>query len=155
MLQRIQTIYLLLVIAVCAVAFFIPTMSFSAPEAVYTLGMSGFSKMGENGAELIQSTLGLSLMTGIIPLIALITLNLYKKRPLQMRLCVFNMLLMLGYYGLLFFYRYMIMKETASDVIVNMEWPAIMPAVGIVLTYLAFRGIAKDEALVRSMDRIR
>ncbi len=35
------------------------------------------------------------------------------------------------------------------------SWAAIMPVVSIIITVLAARAIFKDEALVRSLDRIR
>ena len=41
------------------------------------------------------------------------------------------------------------------DGIVSYEITAIFPFVAAILTYLAIRAIGKDEALIRSMDRIR
>ena len=37
----------------------------------------------------------------------------------------------------------------------TLGWASIMPVISIILLSLALRGIAKDEALVRSLDRIR
>ena len=35
------------------------------------------------------------------------------------------------------------------------HWTAAFPAAALILLYLAFRGILKDEMLVRSLDRLR
>ena len=37
----------------------------------------------------------------------------------------------------------------------NMRWQYVLPAVAIVLLFMARKRIIKDEKLVRSLDRIR
>ena len=96
----------------------------------------------------------LTLISAIIPFITLITIWLYKHRQLQIRLTVFNSLLMLGYYGMYAFYLYYFKEKYAADA-VHPLLPAVFPLVCIVLNVLAIRGIAKDDALVKSYERLR
>ena len=35
------------------------------------------------------------------------------------------------------------------------NWTIVLPIVNVILTYLAIRAIGSDEALVRSLDRLR
>ncbi len=70
-----------------------------------------------------------------------------------MRLNLFNIVLMIGYLGLNYYYIQNFSKQLSG--VVSYEITAIFPFVAAVLTYLAIRAIGKDEALIRSMDRIR
>jgi hypothetical protein len=71
-----------------------------------------------------------------------------------MRLSSFNMVLLVGYYAIFFFTRYVILQQNVMTS-TTFSWPIILPLIGAILTYLALRAIAKDEALVRSLDRLR
>lgn len=70
-----------------------------------------------------------------------------------MRLNSFNIILMIGYLGLNYYYIQNFSKQL--DGVVSYEITTIFPFVAAILTYLAIRAIGKDEALIRSMDRIR
>ncbi len=70
-----------------------------------------------------------------------------------MRLSVFSLVLMLGYYPMMFYYKMLINKEL--ETIATFGFPVVFPVVGVILSFLAIRAIGKDEALVRSLDRIR
>ena len=84
---------------------------------------------------------------------ALITIFLYKNRVLQLRLTVFNAVLMAGYYGMLFMYLFFAQVKFGAKW--YLEIVAAFPLVCIILAFLAMRGIARDEALVKSLNRIR
>ncbi|MDH6357696.1 DUF4293 domain-containing protein [Parabacteroides sp. PF5-9] len=153
MLQRIQTIYLLIIVALTTITLFLPLAVISEGDQFYTFDATGLStSVGEK--ELLFPTWGLFGLTAIIALIALATIFLYKKRVLQIRLCVFNAILMLGYYGLFAFFAWRItgqMEEPSFMVRITLSFPLI----SLILNYLAIRNIGADETLVRSLDRLR
>jgi hypothetical protein len=104
----------------------------------------------------------LAVMTVIIPLLALVNIFLFKRRLLQARLNIMNMIFCLGYYALIVLYAAFVVKGyepihgmtlTDADWYITL-WAAI-PAINIVLTMMATRRILKDEALVRAADRLR
>ena len=98
MLQRIQTVYLLLIVVLTITTLFLPLAVLQAGNDLFSFDASGVSTlMGE--PELIYPTWGLFALTAIIAIVALVTIFLFKRRILQIRLCVFNALLMLGFYG--------------------------------------------------------
>ena len=114
---------------------------------------SGLSTMiGE--PELLYPAWGLFALTAIIAIIALVTIFLYKKRILQIRLCVFNALLILGFYGFFAFLIYSL-KGDMEGASVSVKIALSFPLVNLILDYLAIRNIGADEALVRSLDRLR
>ena len=70
-----------------------------------------------------------------------------------MRINFINLMLILGYLGLNYYY----IKSFSSQLggVVSYKITVIFPVIAAFLTYLAIRAIGKDEALIRSMDRIR
>lgn len=163
MIQRIQSIYLLVVLILSMVTLLSPVLELASADAYYELSVRGLERStaasaliagGEEQAGVVEHAWMLTLISAIIPFITLITIWLYKHRQLQIRLTVFNSLLMLGYYGMYAFYLYYFKEKYAADA-VHPLLPAVFPLVCIVLNVLAIRGIAKDDALVKSYERLR
>ena len=150
MIQRVQTIYLLLVVALGVALIWLPVVQFVTPADAAELQIWELSALG--GAPL-QGLWGLLVTTALIPLLALIDIFLFKKRLLQARLNIFSIMLCLGYYGVLAIYIWL------AKMSMGVEWHilpwASFPLVCLVSTMMATRRILKDEALVRAADRIR
>ena len=121
-------------------------------QSIYTLSLSGVQL---NNQEVIYNFIPYSVLIIFIPLISFCSIFLYKKRVLQMRINVISMILSIMLYPILFFYIYLVKHIINTDVVINYQLPIIIPIVNVILTYLAIRAIAKDEALVRSLSRIR
>ena len=98
MLQRIQTVYLLIIMALTIAILFLPLAVLQSGDQLFTFDATGISTMAAQ-PELIYPTWGLFALTIVISLLALLTIFLFKKRILQIRICVFNAILMLGFYG--------------------------------------------------------
>ncbi len=150
MLQRIQTLFLLLAAAAMLTASVTPLVTFA-----YNGDEVLFEAMGIylNGT-LSDSTWGLFVIGAISSLISLVTIFLYKKRMLQIRLSIFNMVVMVGFYLFLAFVLYQVYP------VENLHFQRvgvgiIMPVIALILTILAIRKIGADEALVRSLNRLR
>ena len=150
MIQRIQTLYLLAVVALGIALIWLPVVQLVTPEDAAELQVYELSALG--GAP-IQGVWGLLVTTILIPLLALIDIFLYRKRILQARLNIFTVMLCLGYYGVLAIYIWQAKLALGVDWHI-LPW-ASFPLVCLVLTLMATRRILKDEALVRAADRIR
>ena len=148
MLQRIQTVYLLIIVALTVATLFLPLAVLQQGDALFSFDASGLSTM------IGEPELLLFALTAIIAIIALVTIFLYKKRILQIRLCVFNALLILGFYGFFAFLIYSL-KGDMEGASVSVKIALSFPLVNLILDYLAIRNIGADEALVRSLDRLR
>ena len=157
MIQRIQTVYFLAIVILSGLTFLQPVANLFdlVSTFFYTLNYQGFVMTGENETIVLNNlnTWSLKIVSGLIPLIALVTIFLYKKRVLQIRLSFINAILMLGYYAVLF----IALIQNGSNM--NAEWtlniPVAFPLVCIVLNWLAIRAIGKDEALIKSLNRLR
>ena len=150
MIQRIQTLYLLVVVALGVALIWLPVVQFVTQEDSLQMQLWELNALG--GVP-IQGIWGLTLTTVLIPLLALVDIFLYKKRLLQARLNIFTVMLCLGYYGVLALYIWLA-KMTLDAEWYILPWASI-PLVCMVLTLMATRRILKDEALVRAADRIR
>lgn len=150
MIQRIQTLYLLAVVALGIALIWLPVVQLVSPEEAAELQIWELNALG--GAPL-QGLWGLLVTTLLIPVLALVDIFLFKKRILQARLNIFTVLLCLGYYGVLAIYIWL------AKMTLGVDWhimpSAAIPLICMVLTIMATRAILKDEALVRAADRIR
>lgn len=155
MIQRIQTVYLLIIVILSSLTLSLPMVSFMPKDIdlqpLYELKQMNLVGTGDVYSNLTTWTL--FVLTLCIPIVALITIFLYKKRTLQISLTVANMILMVGYYVLLAIAIWSISDRLNADW--HLHFTVIFPLINIILAYLALRGIAKDEALVRSLDRLR
>lgn len=156
MLQRIQTLYLLIVVIAMSLTLFLPSMkSISYEEIDYAFStLRGLYPIEQGGFHITGVTMWLTITNIVILLIALFTIFMYKWRIIQIRFSIFNMVLLIGYYAIFFFTRYVILQQNPMNS-TTFSWPIILPLISAILTYLALRAIGKDEALVRSLDRIR
>ena len=151
MIQRIQTLYLLVTIVLTALVIGFPIMDIMSFENVfYTVTVLGVYV----DKSMEYSVWPLLVLCIVNILIALAAITQFKKRILQMRLATFNVLLTVGFYAMLIGY-YWILKERFSANEITFNWTLILPAINIILTYLSIRSIGRDEALVRATDRLR
>lgn len=147
MIQRIQTLYILLAGVLAAILFQLKLADLTVNSELMEFYAKGILK----GEELVFSGLPLLLFIGIISLLHLVVIFLYKKRILQIRLLVFTIILLLGLFGMFFYFTYAGLEGAK----VAFKIPVAFPLVAIILDWLAIRAIGKDEALIRSLNRIR
>lgn len=135
MIQRIQSLYLFIVTVLFVSLFF--TNFVVMDEIEYSVTDSVF----------------MIIITSVIALLALGTIFCFNNRTLQVRVSVFNMVLMLGWYAMAAFVTYKDLGTIfwSGDMKIVLTFPLI----SIILDYLAIRGILKDDALVKSYDRLR
>ena len=141
MIQRIQTLWLLLSTACAALFIFLPVY-----KGIFLNGTWQAVSISEN----------LFLLSGatISGCIGLITIFLFKKRKLQKRVILLNILLTIG----VFVAQYYLIEIYKKDIgIIQGDWQmtAIIPLFILVFHVFAYRGIAADEKLLSSADRMR
>jgi hypothetical protein len=136
MIQRIQSVYMLLVAAIAG------GLTFMFSLYTTTGGVEVFAK---------DDPLYLSLFVASA-ILTLITIFLFKNRKLQFVLNRFNILLNLILLGV-FVYRMLTLSGETE--VSEKGIGIIIPIISIVLLVLANRAIKKDEDLVKSVDRLR
>ncbi|UOX33046.1 DUF4293 domain-containing protein [Flavobacterium sediminilitoris] len=137
MIQRIQTLYLIISIAMTAILpFFFPLWKEAENEvAVY-----------------FTSSVSYMVLFGSISLLTLISIFSYKKRQTQF---VLNRLSIILNFILLGFFVYRTLSLSGETEVSEKGIGIVLPAISIVLLVLANRAIKKDEDLVKSVDRLR
>jgi hypothetical protein len=155
MIQRIQSFYLLVIFILSLVTLFSPMAGLHNVEtsALYELNYRGLFSVEAGSQSLQTSVWMLTAILVLVPVISLISIFLFKKRLIQIRMTIFNIVLSAGFYGMLFIYLWQFGKSLDAKFFV--ELVAAFPLVNIILGVLTVRAIGKDEALVRSLDRIR
>ena len=162
MIQRRQTVYLLLSVIITALLFFMPLMSFNADGEVMRFTIFGIKNPIETMSLSATYTWPLVVLTILMAVAPLVTIFLYKKRELQVRLCRLNMLVNIIFIGLVFlYYEADIQKIIAAvegdeyQLDVAYFFGMVIPLVNLILEILAIRGIKKDIELLKSVDRLR
>jgi hypothetical protein len=147
MIQRIQTIYLFISALLITSLLKLKFADLSVNNELYTFVANGIYA-GEN---LVFNGLAIFIFILIIALLHFVVILLYKKRILQIRIMVFSIVLLLGLFGMFFYFTY----AGFTGAKVAFKVTVVFPVVAAILDFLAIRAIGKDEALVRSLNRIR
>jgi len=153
MIQRIQSVYLLIAFAFGVSMFFSNQIGFTTDAASYILNFKGIMEDIPEAPVKIPTT-ALSILLVLTPLVSLTSIFFFKKRMIQIRLCAANIGLLIGTTGLIYYFGTVGIKELeVTTIAYNISM--VFPIAGAILNFMALRSIGKDEALVRSMDRIR
>jgi peptidoglycan/LPS O-acetylase OafA/YrhL len=155
MIQRIQTLYLLTAGVLMSLMLLLPLAQIAADgTGIYTVHSKGWYIEAGESAELAMATWPVFILALVLVLLPLMNIFLYKNRKLQLRISVYAIILAFGLIGLIYYY-FVIGFRQLDEPAYALRFPLVVPVIFIVLIYLAFRGIRKDEILVRSLDRIR
>ncbi len=149
MIQRIQTLWLLAAIACIVAAFFVPLMQ--APVEDPARGVSVLA----DGALTPADNAGLLGLSGLGALTALVAIFLFKNRPLQARMAMAGAGIGVLLFGLALLAVNMARTELPAQSDAHLNMGLAFPLLYTVFCWLAARAIRRDEALVRSMDRLR
>jgi hypothetical protein len=147
MIQRIQTLFIFIAAIVTALMLKTEFAEIASEGDYYIFSAEGIA-MGEN---VILDGLPIQVFIGLIVILHLVVIFLFKRRILQIRLLVFSIILLIGLAGLMLYFLY----AGLDSLNVIYKIPMALPLVAIIFDYLAIRAIGKDEALIRSINRIR
>jgi hypothetical protein len=151
MIQRIQTIYLLLAAVALASSFFLPFATASGDSGALAASGENYFSDGAFWAAEIPGGLALPVLAAL----AFLGIFWYKNRPRQMQLAGLTALLALLGVLTVFGLGYPHAQRLPAGTVAQWFPGSVVPALAIVLLLLAYRAIRKDEALVRSSDRLR
>jgi hypothetical protein len=151
MIQRIQTLFLLAVVILSGLLLTGDLLIMDSGSG--TLFTISFQGLGEEGGEIIQRLWPLSFLLALVPVLALVSVFLYRKRSTQMRVTIITLLLSLGTLFLGAFY--VIMFDRKIDVTIIWKIKVVFPLISAILVWLAHRAILRDDLRVKSYDRLR
>ncbi len=153
MIQRIQTLYLILADLLLASLLFLPLAELTDKSGTfYHLNASGVFKDGVEGV-FVQNNWPILGLISLILATIIFTIFQFRNRSLQIKLGYINILLLIGLMVLIYFFAWNSSNALGGSYALKLQ--TSFPLVAAVFTYLAIRGIVKDENLVKSIDRIR
>jgi len=152
MIQRIQTIFLFLAFIIMALIIWLPLGEIAVNEKIYSFSLKGI--VDTLSGKTVYHAWHLGVFTGIILILQIIIIFSFKKRVRQIRIAIYNIMLMLGFIIVSWIFV-MLSAKSLGDGIYSLKTSVVIPLVSIFLNYLAIRAIRSDETLVRSVDRIR
>ena len=154
MIQRIQTFYLALAAAFSGFLLKGQIFTLVGMDAEsYEFNIKGLFLKGDITTTVIEGSLPLFILTILVIILFFLAIFLFKRRKLQIRITILATLLSFGSLLLIIYYLIIAAKTLEAEFIFGIRM--VFPAASAIFGYLAFRGILKDELLIKSYDRIR
>ncbi len=138
MIQRRQTLWLLLATITAVLSFMFP----------FVTGKEAIKNMQADKVIDAASDFFLLVLTGGSIILSTVTIFLFKDRKMQIRLCLLGLLL-----SVVIIVRYIMLMNKLTNTTLALY--AILPFIFLASYFLAFRDIRKDEKLVKSLDKLR
>jgi len=146
MIQRIQTVWLLLATLVNAVLFNTDLYSahvlLNGTDTVKTIRV-----MGDH-----YPTLILGVVVTLLPLVAIF---MFRQRKQQRGMVIFSIIATIGFISMIVMRVGNLNNSVPAPTDGHYHIWAVLPVISIIFLILAARGIRKDEKLVKSLDRLR
>ena len=154
MIQRIQTVYLLISEILTAILFLVPFAGISGQNGLlYRADIQGLYLERTPNQELLQRHWPIFIFVVAILILVFATIFLYKDRKLQIRLSAISLLAQLCLCAMIFFEVWSGAQRLSGHISFTIFM--VFPFISAILILLAFRAIKHDELLVKSIDRIR
>lgn len=149
MIQRKQTVFLLMALAAVIVCLCMPLgkiepKGMGAEALWYNLGLYSNGKVIAHPLPFVDLV--------IVGTLAFSDIFLYRRRPLQAKLCIVNIILCLVWFATCAYYAFAVFPAVGTF---HPMFAGCLPLVALILFVMAYRGIKADEELIKSMDRIR
>lgn len=153
MIQRIQTVWMALAVVFTIACLCMQIGAFSV-DGLTVVREYNLWLIDDNASEHQFSTWPMFAVLVPSAALGIYSIFSYSNRKVQARFCMFNVLLLVGWYILYVVYS-RILGGGEADMDFSPAVAAGFPAVAVILYVMARRSILADEALVRAADRIR
>jgi glucan phosphoethanolaminetransferase (alkaline phosphatase superfamily) len=109
---------------------------------------------GENIVSVYKNTLPIVVFVLATGILSFITIFLYHRRLLQIRLTMLNMVMIVALIGIMFAYYTTVQNDFTGEKS-NFRVGMAFPLLSLLFCAMAIRAVRHDEVLVKSYDRIR
>ena len=153
MIQRIQSVYLFLA-ALCSALCF--GLNFAGWENnSQTIGINACRVGGHCCESVAGHPWGIMFFTVLSVVLSLWAIFTYKNRRKQMRMAKAAIWMVLLNYIAIGTYTYTYFTRLSAGAALDIQPGIALPLLTAIFAFLAYRGIHRDDELVRSADRIR
>jgi hypothetical protein len=155
MIQRIQSVYLGLTTLLSLLFLKGGIINFADKSgSVIKVTFTGLlHNTNGQSIEHIDKLLPLSVLIILIPAVSLIAIFCFKNRKVQLLLALSVIILIAGFIVVSGFYSLQVISKYGAMITPGIK--IILPLLILILSVLAYRGIRKDDQLVKSYDRLR
>jgi hypothetical protein len=156
MIQRIQSVFLLLLALSMLAILVLPIWQETVPQTNQQVELTAFQLTNNAAAQPTStSSIAIAILAIISAGVALYEIFQFKNRLTQMKLGMLNTLLIAITMGAIIYYS-LYVGEDINPAIEGAREPGFyVPVVALLLNALSNRFIRRDEQLVRSVDRLR
>lgn len=155
MIQRIQSVYLFLTTVMSIIFLQGSFLSFiNKTGDVFKIGFTDIVRSTQGQApEIVGGIIPLTIIVILVAVLSLITIFLFKNRKLQLLFSVILTGLISVLILVSFYYSYSVISEYDATFVPGVKMA--LPFLQLIFSILAYRGIKKDDQLVKSYDRLR
>ena len=147
-IQRIQSIYLLIAVILMVVFAFFPALTFELADKTVLYGALESGRAGSLHVNPLLITLII-----LISLLALIDIFLFKNLQRQMTVCFVDIIIGLAMLVAICIQAFVVGNREGW--IVNWQWYVLLPVLSIIFLMLAHKSMSNDKKKLRDADRLR
>jgi glucan phosphoethanolaminetransferase (alkaline phosphatase superfamily) len=157
MLQRIQTIFLFLIVVSMGVVLGFPIWEKTGAGPTEIASLTAFQLTYAKGiSSQITPVYYLAIMALVVAGVSLFTIFKYRNRLLQMGLCAINAIVLTGFMGFVLYLTLYKGKEFFNPADQgNFRYGFFALVAALIFNMLANRFIRRDEKLVQESNRLR
>lgn len=147
-IQRIQSVYLLIAVILMAVFAFFPALSFELGGREFVYGALETGKVGATHIDPLML-----MLIVLISLLAFIDIFLYKNLQRQMTVCFVDIILGLAMMVAIGIQAFVVGGR--EGVTLTWQWCLALPVLAIIFLMLAHKAMSSDKKKLRDADRLR
>lgn len=147
-IQRIQSVYLLIAIILMAVFAFFPALSFQVGDRSFVYGALEAGKVGATHIDPLML-----MLVVLITFLALIDIFLYKNLQRQMTVCFVDIIIGLAMLVAIGIQAYLF--GTRESVTMNWQWTLLLPVLSVIFLMMAHKSMSSDKKKLRDAYRLR
>jgi len=147
-IQRIQSVYLLIAVILMAVFTFFPALSFELGGREFVYGALETGKVGATHIDPLML-----MLIVLISLLAFIDIFLYKNLQRQMTVCFVDIILGLAMMVAIGIQAFVVGGR--EGVTLTWQWYLALPVLAIIFLMLAHKAMSSDKKKLRDADRLR
>ncbi len=147
-IQRIQSVYLLIAVILMAVFAFFPALTFELGGREFVYGALAAGKVGVTHIDPLMLTLVL-----LICFLALIDIFLYKNLQRQMTVCFVDIIIGLAMLVAIGVEAFIVSGK--DGLTLTWQWYLILPILSIIFLMMAHKAMSRDKKMLRDSDRLR
>lgn len=147
-IQRIQSVYLLIAVILMAVFAFFPALSFELGGREFVYGALETGKVGVTHIDPLML-----MLIVLISLLAFIDIFLYKNLQRQMTVCFVDIILGLAMMVAIGIQAFVVGGR--DGVTLTWQWYLALPVLAIIFLMLAHKAMSSDKKKLRDADRLR